>query len=213
MNPTNRQKRGWSSMLVGDVIEVPAAWGGGVPIAPPLPPPPGPPIQPPPVPPTPQIGPTPPPPAGEFAAPGGVLQVQVILASWATRTAGSTPVGFGTDITDLGGAWTPRSRAALGSFQSWHNKTKGTSLRTDGILDAPTYAALIAWTMEQKPIPPQPGIPTTPPPGVIPPGVIPPGIIIPPGVKPPPVSVEVGEKSNVGPVLGLLAAGLYFLAS
>lgn len=87
--------------------------------------------------------------------PGVQLRTQAILAFWTTRyPADADPTvtpPFGKAIEDLSSLESVRARATLKAWQQWHNKRAAASLvRTDGVLDQATYAAMDKWFLEES---------------------------------------------------------------
>jgi hypothetical protein len=161
----------WTALYAGDVINIPDEWPpsplaqvapGKAPTPVPTPENPGPGGFPPvPIPgaPTGPAVPTPAPPQGTVPAgasvdPGTILRVQGELAAWSKLNPGAcTPSDFGATAPfspDLTGVVTPRTQQALASFQGWHNaRGDAPTLRTDGLMDPATIAALDAWANGQ----------------------------------------------------------------
>lgn len=73
-----------------------------------------------------------------------VVQLRTILAAWANATTGAPAYGTPDDFADTAAA-TQRQQDEVAAFQKWSNANRGTSLRTDGFVDAETRAALNAW--------------------------------------------------------------------
>lgn len=82
-----------------------------------------------------------------YTPPSGTIeQAQAMLADWASLNgAAANPNDYGMQpadlTTNLGNAQDDRFMYALQSFQQW----TGGGLRVDGVLDDPTYQALVAW--------------------------------------------------------------------
>jgi hypothetical protein len=181
LDDKGRQLR-WVSLDPGEIINIPDAW----PDTPQLRPPPG--GTPTPAPhqglqqyPTFQGGavpsPTAPPgtvPAAASVDPGLNLRVQGLLAAFGRLYPEAiVPRDFGTGTRfspDALSVLTPRTQQALASFQRWTNATTGSRLRTDGVLDPDTIAALDSFSaqvlggLEQRPAP-TPAAGATPTPG------------------------------------------------
>jgi hypothetical protein len=160
---------GWRSLNPGDIVNLPDAWvAGDSPHARPAPgrsPSPAPYLGLQAFPPLPEHGaypsPTAPPgttPAGATVDPGTILRVQGILVAFRhAHPAEITPANFGDGLPvsqDCLGVLTPRTQQALSSFQTWSN-TQGRypmaerrSLRTDGVLDPATIAALDSFSAQ-----------------------------------------------------------------
>lgn len=81
--------------------------------------------------------------ANQFAPPGGILQVQLQLATWSKVDNLSDPPLYGVDPKDLSGLDDALFRRVLSSFQ----RVIG-GLRTDGQLDDATYQAITRWTSD-----------------------------------------------------------------
>lgn len=77
-----------------------------------------------------------------FAPPGGMMQVQIMLASWARTTSKST---FGAQPSDFTGAADGLTRAALSAYQR-DAVSRGEVLPTDGTLDDATYQSLVSFS-------------------------------------------------------------------
>ena len=102
----------------------------------------------------------------------------------------ATPADYGS-VADLTGTTTTRFISALASYQKWHNaRTPASTVRTDGVLDQPTYQALFADTAAPM-IPPGPGAVPWPKPAPQPQTVAPP----PPAPKPDPKSDKAPEDA------------------
>jgi hypothetical protein len=145
---------GWESLNPGEILNVPDAW----PDTPQLRPAPGGTPTP-----APHAGlsqfptfpggavpsPTAPPgtvPAAASVDPGLILRVQALLAGFGRlHPEAIIPRDFGTAMPfspDITGVLTTRTQWALASFQQWINATTGSRLRTDGVIDPDTIAAL-----------------------------------------------------------------------
>ncbi len=77
---------------------------------------------------------------------GGILQSQMMLATWAAKSqAGqsSSIPGYGKDASDFTGVADTRFTTELASFQTWYDAQKGGTLNTQGVLDTATYQALV----------------------------------------------------------------------
>jgi len=93
-----------------------------------------------------------------------LLQLRAMLAAWSNATAGAPSYGAPSDL-ELTGAAAARQALALSAFQQWNNSNRGTNLRTDGVVDAATRDALVAWSAQavgQAPMGPA-GAPELPP--------------------------------------------------
>lgn len=135
------------NVWVGEVLNLPASWQKPV-IPAPAPPPQAMPSQPAPVISLPTL-PAAPNPVSDITP--SILQGKTILVAW-SKTDGAGQAGladYGLNVADLSTTMGPRDTLELGSFQSWSNKNKGTSLNTSGNLDAPTLVALQNWA-EQR---------------------------------------------------------------
>jgi nucleoid-associated protein YgaU len=79
-----------------------------------------------------------------------VQQAQVMLGFWASVNDASNPTRFGTDVRrDADGMFGPRTRGAMAQFQKYANATMGASLRTDGAIDDPSYQKLVEWNAQE----------------------------------------------------------------
>lgn len=87
--------------------------------------------------------------------PGVPLQAQAMLALWArTNPAAVTPADYGSTAADFTSTTSSRFTSALASFQQWHNaRNPASPLRTDGVMDEPTYKALHASVLAGVPVP------------------------------------------------------------
>jgi hypothetical protein len=169
VDPKSGRQVGWRSLNPGDIINIPDAWStadslharpapGGAPS------------------PAPYLGlqafppllehgaypsPTAPPgttPAAATVDPGTILRVQGLLVAFRhAHPTEVTPANFGDGLPvsqDCLGVLTPRTQQALSSFQTWSNR-QGRSpmderrgLRTDGVLDPATIAALDSFSAQ-----------------------------------------------------------------
>jgi hypothetical protein len=166
---------GWKSLYPGEIINVPDAWPdstevrpvpGGVPTPAPY-------MGLPTFPKLPGATPSPMAPPGTVPAaasvdPGTILRAQGILTAWGRLYPNEIQprdFGAGSIISpDLLSVPTPRTQQAIASFQRWSNAKAGTRLRTDGVLDPDTIAALDSFSaqalgglVERPPVPPIPG--------------------------------------------------------
>ncbi len=190
VDPTTKKQLGWRSLNPGDIVNLPDVWatadspharpapGGAPSLSPylglqtfaPLP----------------EHGaypsPTAPPgtsPAAATVDPGTILRVQGILVAFRhAHPADMRPANFGEGLPvspDCLGVLTPRTQQALASFQAWSNKqgryplNERRTLRTDGVLDPGTIAALDSFSAQALG-----GLPRRPPVTTIP-GGLPPG--------------------------------------
>ena len=150
----------WESLYPGEIINIPDAWPdtpqlrpapGGVPTQAPypglsqFPAFPGGAVP----------SPTAPPgtvPAAATVDPGTMLRVQAILIAFRqVHPEAIVPKDFGTGMPfspDATGVLTPRTQQALASFQRWSNAMAGSRLRSDGILDPDTIAALDSFSAQ-----------------------------------------------------------------
>ena len=178
----NGKQLGWVSLVPGEIINIPDAWSdtpqlrpapGGAPT------------------PAPHQGlsqfptfpggavpsPTAPPgtvPAAATVDPGTILRAQAILVAFRKlHPEAIVPKDFGTGSTyspDVTGVLTARTQQALASFQRWSNGTTRARLRTDGVLDPDTIAALDSFSaqaiagLSQRPLA-TPAVGATPSPG------------------------------------------------
>ncbi|MEP7123130.1 MAG: hypothetical protein ABJE95_19535, partial [Byssovorax sp.] len=150
----------WESLYPGEILNIPDAWPdtpqlrpapGGVPTQAPypglsqFPALPG------------GAVPSPTAPPGTVAAaatvdPGTMLRVQAILIAFRQAHPDViVPRDFGTGMPfspDATGVLTPRTQQALASFQRWSNATTGSRLRSDGVLDPETIAALDSFSAQ-----------------------------------------------------------------
>jgi hypothetical protein len=160
---------GWRSLNPGEIVNLPDVWAAADSLharpAPGRSPSPAPYLGLQAFPPLPEHGaypsPTAPPgttPAGATVDPGTILRVQGILVAFRhAHPAEITPMNFGDGLPvsqDCLGVLTPRTQQALSSFQTWSN-TQGRypmderrSLRTDGVLDPATIAALDSFSAQ-----------------------------------------------------------------
>lgn len=85
-----------------------------------------------------------------------IVQAKALLATWGASDGASEPgvTRYGQSTEDLTTTWTARDKLQLTSFARWSNSARGTSLDTDGSLDAEHLAALKSWA-EQKARAPQ----------------------------------------------------------
>jgi hypothetical protein len=166
-NPQKRMKvdakgrqLGWESLVPGEILNVPDAWRD----TPHLRPPPG--GTPTPAPhqglsqfPTFPGGavpsPTAPPgtvPAAASVDPGVLLRAQALVAAFGhLHPEAIVPKDFSHGLPfspDITGVLTPRTQRALASFQRWTNATTGSRLRTDGVLEPDTIAALDSFSAQ-----------------------------------------------------------------
>lgn len=72
-------------------------------------------------------------------------QAQALIVLWRKSGGPCEPDNFGDEASDLSGNATPRTEAALKSFQRWANEN-GDDLRTDGVLDQATIGDLVIVT-------------------------------------------------------------------
>ncbi|MEP7122523.1 MAG: hypothetical protein ABJE95_16495 [Byssovorax sp.] len=150
----------WESLYPGEIINIPDAWPdtpqlrpapGGVPTQAPypglsqFPAFPGGAVP----------SPTAPPgtvPAAATVDPGTILRVQAILIAFRQfHPEAIVPKDFGTGApfsTDATGVLSTRTQQALASFQRWSNAMAGARLRSDGILDPDTIAALDSFSAQ-----------------------------------------------------------------
>ena len=169
VDPTTRKQVGWRTLNPGDIVNLPDVWAvtdspharpapGGAPSAAPY-------LGLQTFPPLPEHGaypsPTAPPgttPAAATVDPGTILRVQGILVAFRhAHPADMIPANFGDGLPvsqDCLGVITPRTQQALSSFQTWSN-TQGRypmdekqGLRTDGVLDPATIAALDSFSAQ-----------------------------------------------------------------
>lgn len=69
-------------------------------------------------------------------------RAQAILAAWAAKyPMAASPQDFGRVQGDLSAVWTSRTKTICAYYQKWANAS-GAVLRTDGLLDKPTYTSL-----------------------------------------------------------------------
>jgi hypothetical protein len=104
-------------------------------------------------------------PAGATVDPGTALRLQGYLIAWRhAHPDAVSPRDFGSGMPvslDALGALNKRTQEALASFQKWSNATAGTHLRTDGVIDPDTLAAIDSWhahavgDLPQRPTPAQ----------------------------------------------------------
>jgi hypothetical protein len=91
-------------------------------------------------------------PAAATVDPGTMLRVQAILIAFRqVHPEAIEPKDFGTGMPfspDATGVLTPRTQQALASFQRWSNAMAGSRLRSDGILDPDTIAALDSFSAQ-----------------------------------------------------------------
>lgn len=77
---------------------------------------------------------------------GAIYQrAQALLVLWRQGGGPCEPADFGSTASDLSGDNTPRTEAAVKSFQKWANEN-GDDLRTDGVLDQATLGDLVIVT-------------------------------------------------------------------
>jgi hypothetical protein len=151
---------GWESLTPGEILNIPDAWPdtprlrpapGGTPTHAPypglsqFPAFPGGAVP----------SPTAPPgtvPAAATVDPGTILRVQAILIAFRqVHPEAIVPKDFGTGMPfspDATGVLTPRTQKALASFQRLSNTMAGSHLRTDGVLDPDTIAALDSFSAQ-----------------------------------------------------------------
>jgi hypothetical protein len=176
IDPATHKQIKWTTLNPGEIINIPDEW----PDAPQLRPPPGGVATAAPLPGLKQfpelpggatptvVAPARTVPAGATVDPGTILRVQGILIAWRHAhpdAASPRDFGAGSPVSlDALGVLNARTQEALASFQRWSNKTAGTHLRTDGVLDPETIAALDSWSVQavaqlpQRPAPvPVPG--------------------------------------------------------
>ena len=190
VDPKTKKQVGWRSLNPGDIVNIPDVWAAAdSPHARPAPggaPSPSPYLGLQTFPPLPEHGaypsPTAPPgttPAAATVDPGTILRVQGVLVAFRhAHPKEMTPANFGEGLPvspDCLGVLTPRTQQALASFQTWSNQQgrypldDPRSLRTDGVLDPATIAALDSFSAQalgglaQRP-------PVTTIPGGLPPG-------------------------------------------
>jgi hypothetical protein len=163
------ERAGWRSLNPGDIINIPDAWSAADSLhARPAPggaPSPAPYLGLQAFPPLPEHGaypsPTAPPgttPAAATVDPGTILRVQGLLVAFRhAHPTEVTPANFGDGLPvsqDCLGVLTPRTQQALSSFQTWSNRQgrypmdERRGLRTDGVLDPDTIAALDSFSAQ-----------------------------------------------------------------
>jgi hypothetical protein len=169
VQPKTGKQLGWQSLDPGEIVNVPDVWVAAN-SSHARPAPGGSPSQAPyaglqTFPPVPRHGaypsPTAPPgttPAAATVDPGTILRVQGILVAFRhAHPADVTPADFGEGLPvsrDCLGVMTPRTQQALSSFQMWSNKQgrfpmdEKRGLRTDGVLDPATIAALDSFSAQ-----------------------------------------------------------------
>ena len=77
---------------------------------------------------------------------GAIYQrAQALLVLWRKAGGPCEPADFGAAVSDLSGDNTPRTEAAVKSFQQWANQN-GDDLRSDGVLDQATLGDLVIVT-------------------------------------------------------------------
>jgi hypothetical protein len=208
VDPTTKKQVGWRTLNPGDIVNLPDAWATvDSPHARPAPggaPSPAPYLGLQTFPPLPEHGaypsPTAPPgttPAAATVDPGTILRVQGILVAFRhAHPADMNPANFGDGLPvsqDCLGVITPRTQQALSSFQIWSNKQgrspmdERQSLRTDGVLDPATIAALDSFSAQALG-----GLAQRPP------------VLIIPGALPP----RRGDPAPAGNVLGKAATAI-----
>lgn len=169
VNPKTGKTLGWRVLNPGEVVNLPDVWAAAdSPYARPAPggaPSPAPYLGLQTFPPLPEHGaypsPTAPPgttPAAATVDPGTILRVQGILVAFRhAHPADITPANFGDGLPvsqDCLGVLTPRTQQALSSFQRWSNRQgrypmdERRGLRTDGVLDPTTIAALDSFSAQ-----------------------------------------------------------------
>lgn len=133
------------------------------------------------------------------------LQLRTLLAAWANATPNVPQYGSPANFLMNEDA----SRAQedeVYAFQKWNNATKGTSLRTDGVVDQATRAAITNWATNAA------GAPVPSPAGL--PPITPANPIATDPLSPEQVSVDQtpssGSSLPLG-ALGALAIGLFFV--
>jgi hypothetical protein len=138
--------------------------------------------------------------------PADALQLRTILAAWSHATPGAPAYGLPTDLASSAAADARQAQAVM-AFQSWHG-----AMRTDGVVDQPTQAAILGWAQNAVAGGPPPGpgqvtrdFPPTPPP--LPPLPPPPG----PTPGPAPAPAKPGGIPIVLIVGGALVGGLLLL--
>lgn len=131
-----------------------------------------------------------------------LLQLRAMLVAWANATQGAPSYGSAADL-ELTQAAMNRQGVVLAAFQNWSNNTKGTLLRTDGIVDQPTRDALVQWSgaaVAAADPAGGPGLPTlpvnTPAPGA------------PPAPPPEAQGAPVAEQASKAGLFAVLAIGL-----
>lgn len=91
-------------------------------------------------------------PAAATVDPGTILRVQAILIAFReVHPEAIVPKDFGTGMPfspDATGVLSPRTQQALASFQRWSNAAAGSRLRSDGVLDPDTIAALDSFSAQ-----------------------------------------------------------------
>jgi hypothetical protein len=91
-------------------------------------------------------------PAAATVDPGTMLRVQAILIAFRQiHPDAIVPKDFGTGMPfspDATGVLTQRTQQALASFQRWSNAMAGSRLRSDGVLDPDTIAALDSFSAQ-----------------------------------------------------------------
>lgn len=76
-------------------------------------------------------------------------QAQIMLAAWGRSGGPVEPSDFGATDADITGTDTPRTRAAIASFQRWANgQTPSANIRDDGVLDDLTLGYLVTATAD-----------------------------------------------------------------
>ena len=124
--------------------------------------------------------------------PADVLQLRTILTAWSHATPGAPAYGLPTDLVASAAA-AARQEQIVTAFQQWHG-----GLRTDGVVDAPTQAAVLGWAQNAVAGGPPPGGipidhpgPNQPPPVQLPPLPPPPGPAPPPAKAKPPGGIPI----------------------
>lgn len=93
-----------------------------------------------------------------------IVQAKALLATWGVSDGASEPgiSDYGQSPQDLTTSWAERDKFQLMAFSRWSNSARGTSLDTDGSLDAEHLAALKAWAEQKAQAPTVPAVKKTP---------------------------------------------------
>lgn len=98
-------------------------------------------------------------------ATSAILQAKALLITW-SKTDGlgqAGPSDYGVRPEDMSTAFGPRDTMVAMAFESWSNRTRGTRLTADGVMNAELSDALRAWAEARSSLPvPAVSVPSAP---------------------------------------------------